>query len=406
MSHKFTAFKSSAYRYYFTSRLALMIAYQIFMIGVAQYVYESTKDPVQLGYVGLALFLPRLLLSLPAGQLADRFSRLRIVTFCRLLRCVTIISAVLLSNSEHSSIFWLFACLVTTGTANAFEGPAMTSLIPRLVPIENFQNAVTWNSSAIQWSQVLGPALGGIIYALSGSPTIVFAVSAVLNFLALFLVVKIKLNGANPTPVAMTWNSLLDGIKFIRSERVILALMSLDLFAVLFGGSVALLPFYANEILHVGPEGLGFLRACPAIGAALMAIPLASKGAFAKDGVMMLKAVIVFGLATIVFAFSTHLLLTVLALLVMGAADMVSMVIRGVVIQLRTPDELRGRVNSVNAVFIGASNELGEFESGVTAGWFGVVRATAIGGLLTLGVALTWRRLFPELTTLKNLDQR
>lgn len=383
-----------------------MIAYQIFMIGVAQYVYETTRDPLQLGYVGLALFLPRLLLSLPAGQLADRFSRLRIVTCCRLLRCFTIISAVLLSNSVHNSIFWLFACLVITGTANAFEGPAMTSLIPRLVPIENFQNAVTWNSSAIQWSQVLGPALGGVIYALSGSPTIVFAISALLNFLALFLVVKIQLNGVNPTPVAMTWDSLLDGIKFIRSERVILALMSLDLFAVLFGGSVALLPFYANEILHVGPEGLGFLRACPAIGAAMMAIPLASKGAFAKDGLMMLKAVIVFGLATIVFAFSTHLLLTVFALLVMGAADMVSMVIRGVVIQIRTPDELRGRVNSVNAVFIGASNELGEFESGVTAGWFGVVRATAIGGLLTLGVALTWRRLFPELTTLKNLDQR
>jgi len=380
------------------ARFLATLAVQMQTVAVGWQVYEVTRDPLDLGLVGLSQFLPFVLLVLPAGHLADSHDRRRILAVCFALECAC--ALLLLAFAAHGldSARPVFAVMVLFGIARAFAMPTGQALLPNLVPRAQFGTAVALNSSTWQVSTIAGPALGGIVY-LAGAP-VVYASVAVLLAVAAGMVFSLREGGrdATRTVEAPGWAALLSGLRFVRSRRLLLGAVSLDLFAVLFGGATALLPVYAADVLHVGPAGLGWLRTAPGIGAAVCGIVLGLMPITRQVGRWMFGGVIVYGLATIVFGVSSLFWVSLAALVVMGAGDMVSVYIRHLLVQLETPDEIRGRVSAVNAVFIGASNELGEFESGVTAAWFGTVPAVIVGGVATLLVAGTWSRLFPELS--------
>jgi len=363
-------------------------------------VYEVTRDPLDLGLVGLSQFLPFVLLILPAGHLADSRDRRRILAACFALECLCALLLLAFAARGLESARPVFAVMVLFGIARAFAMPAGQSLLPNLVPREQFGTAVAINSSTWQAATIAGPALGGIVY-LFGAPVVYVSVAALLATSVLLL---LGLRGGGLTEARRAqlpgWQELLSGLRFVRSRRLVLGAISLDLFAVLFGGATALLPVYAADVLHVGPAGLGWLRTAPGIGAALCGLAIGLAPITRQVGRWMFGGVVVYGLATVVFGASVSFWLSLVALVVMGAGDMVSMYIRHLLVQLETPDEIRGRVSAVNAVFIGASNELGEFESGVTAAWFGTVPAVIVGGCATLVVAGAWSRLFPELARL------
>jgi len=382
------------------ARFLATLAVQMQTVAVGWQVYEVTRDPLDLGLVGLSQFLPFVLLVLPAGHLADSHDRRRILAVCFALECAC--ALLLLAFAAHGldSARPVFAVMVLFGIARAFAMPTGQALLPNLVPRAQFGTAVALNSSTWQVSTIAGPALGGIVY-LAGAP-VVYASVAVLLAVAAGMVFSLREGGrdATRTVEAPGWAALLSGLRFVRSRRLLLGAVSLDLFAVLFGGATALLPVYAADVLHVGPAGLGWLRTAPGIGAAVCGIVLGLMPITRQVGRWMFGGVIVYGLATIVFGVSSLFWVSLAALVVMGAGDMVSVYIRHLLVQLETPDEIRGRVSAVNAVFIGASNELGEFESGVTAAWFGTVPAVIVGGFATLLVAGTWSRLFPELSRL------
>ncbi|HSQ70482.1 MAG TPA: MFS transporter [Steroidobacteraceae bacterium] len=383
-------------RRFLLARFLATIAVQMQTVAVGWQVYEVTRDPLDLGLVGLSQFLPFVALILPAGHFADSRDRRRLLALCFALEGLC--ALLLLAFAWHGlgSALPVFGVMLLFGTARAFAMPTGQALLPNLVPRDRLGTAVALNSSTWQVATIAGPALGGLLY-LAG-PTAVYATVAALLGLASGLMLRLERGGASGRrSTSFDREALLSGLRFVKSRRTVLGAISLDLFAVLFGGATALLPVYASDVLEVGPGGLGVLRTAPAVGAALCGAMLGLRPIATRVGRWMFGGVVVFGLATVVFGLSTSFWLSLLALAVMGAGDMVSVYIRHVLVQLETPDGIRGRVSAVNAVFIGASNELGEFESGVTAAWFGTVPAVVIGGVATLAVAWAWARWFPVL---------
>ena len=357
--------------------------------------YALTGSAFFLGLVGLAQFLPMFLLSLVAGQMADRFDRRSIVRLCQLVEGCAVALLAVSSWGGWASKENILAIVFVIGAAHAFEAPTMQALLPALVPAEIFPRATARAASAFQTATIIGPALGGLLYATGEG--IVYGVGALMFFLASLLVSLIRVEGSAPPRAPGGLRSVFAGIAFIRGRPEILGAISLDLFAVLLGGATALLPIYARDILATGPWGLGILRSAPAAGALAMSAVLARVPPRRRVGRTMFVAVVLFGAATIVFAVSRSLPLSMAALVALGAADVVSVVIRSSLVQLSTPDAMRGRVSAVNSMFIGTSNQLGEFESGVTAAWLGAVPAALVGGIGTIVVALLWMRLFPSL---------
>ncbi|MAV27555.1 MAG: MFS transporter [Gammaproteobacteria bacterium] len=385
----------STFRYYLGARFLTTLAVQMQSVAIGWQVYGITGDPLDLGLIGLAQFLPFVVLVLPAGQVADRFNRRTILALCYVAEMICALLLLGFTLFGGTEVWPVFTVLVLFGAARAFAMPSSQAITPNLVPRAAFPNAVAINSSSSHIATIGGPALGGALYVLS--PEVVYASVSVTLMLSVLLMFLVRLPVMPRSDEPANWQTLMEGLRFVRSRPIVLGAISLDLFAVLFGGAVALLPAYAADILHVGPEGLGLLRTAPAIGAALIAIGLAFYPITRHVGVWLFAGVFVFGLAIIVFGLSTWFYLSLAALVVMGAGDMVSVYIRHMLVQLETPDEIRGRVSAVNAVFIGASNELGEFESGVTAAWLGLVPAVVIGGTATIAVAGLWTRLFPQL---------
>lgn len=387
------------FRFYLAARFLVMLGMQVVNVGVGWQVYRLSGDPMDLGYVGLAQFLPALLLTLPGGLLADRFDRKRILFFSMLVNLAAVLGLLLLSLRPDPPLSLILALLVVIGAGRAFLAPASQSVLPLLVPPEMFPRAVAVASTSWQVAVILGPALGGLLYVFG--PVTVYAAAALLLACGALSVLMLNVRLHARTGDA---EGILAGVRFVLKNRDILGAVSLDLFAVLLGGATALLPIYASDILMTGPMGLGFLRASPAIGAAAMAALLARYPIRGKAGQKMFLAVAVFGLATVAFGLSTNFLLSMAALMVLGAADIVSVIVRQTLVQLKTPDALRGRVSAVNLIFITSSNELGEFESGFTAALFGVVPAVVLGGVGSLCVAAIWAWKFPSLRRVDKLE--
>ena len=396
LADRYAVLRNRDFTAFLAARFLATLAVQMQTVAVGWQVYEVTRDPLDLGLVGLSQFLPFVLLVLPAGQLADSRDRRRILAACFALEAVCALLLLAFAARGLSSAAPVFAVMVLFGTARAFAMPTGQALLPNLVGREQFGTAVALNSSTWQVATIAGPALGGLVY-LAGA-TVVYATVAALLVVSVALLFMVRRGGERAAaPEAPSLKSLLSGLGFVWSRRPLLGAISLDLFGVLFGGATALLPVYAADVLHVGPAGLGVLRTAPGVGAAVCGIVLGLAPITRHVGRWMFGGVAVFGLATILFGLSQWFWLSLAALTVMGAGDMVSVYIRHLLVQLETPDAIRGRVSAVNAVFIGASNELGEFESGVTAAWFGTVPAVVVGGGATLAVAWLWRRWFPEL---------
>jgi MFS family permease len=373
-----------------------MAATQMLMVGVGWQIYAITGSAFDLGMVGLISFLPQVLLVLIAGQVADHFDRRRVVYVCQTVECVVVATLAFGSMKGWLTREYIYVLVLCFGAARSFEAPTLQTLLPSLVSEENLPRAVSLSAAAMQTAIILGPALGGWLYVL-GAQT-VYGTSASLCGIAAVLVSLIPPIAPSAQPRERpNFSSVFAGIRFIRQNPVVFGAISLDLFAVLLGGATALLPIYARDILHTGPWGLGILRSAPAVGALAMSFWLAKFPITHKTGRKLFCGVTAFGLATIVFAISRNFALTLFALVILGAADMISVVIRGALVQLETPDAMRGRVNAVNFLFIGTSNQLGEFESGMTAEMLGVVPAVVLGGVGTILVAAVWLKLFPEL---------
>jgi MFS family permease len=389
------AFRSRDFRLFVAARLLSGAATQMQNVAVGWLIYDLTKSAWALGLAGLAAFLPSLFLILVTGPIADRFERRVVLMISYALLAASAFGLLACAVVGVSEVWPLYALIVLAGGARAFGHPAGQALIPSLVRREDFANAIAWNSSTWHTAIIVGPSLGGLLYAFG--PAVVFATAAAAFASAAALAGFIA---ARPAPLErepVTWATVSAGLTYIRSQPVLLGAISLDLFAVLLGGATALLPIYAQDILHVGPWGLGLLRSMPGLGSVAMAILLAHVPLRRRSGRRMLIAVALFGLATVGFGVSTNLSLSLACLVVVGASDMVSVYVRQTLVQLETPDHMRGRVSAVNSVFVGASNELGEFESGVLAGLVGAVAAVVIGGVGTVSVAVLWARIFPDL---------
>ena len=402
-SNALRAFRSHDFRRFVGSRLLSVLGLEMVNVAVGWQVYALTKRPLDLGYVGLAQFLPPLLLTLAAGHAADRFDRRRIVLLCHVGFGLCFALLAWLALTRISTPLPIFAVLLLLGTARAFNGPAAQALMPSLLPETDFPNAVAWNSSTFQVATVLGPALGGGLYALLGNPEAVYLLASGLVLVDVTVLAGVKTRTGRMETKGTSWATVLAGVRYVWANKTILGMISLDLFAVLLGGAVALLPVFAQDVLHTGAWGLGILRSAPAVGAGLVGLWLAAHPLRRHVGRTMLLGVTVFGLTIVAFGLSRTLWLSVAILVVMGASDMLSVFVRLTVVQITPPPEMRGRVNAVNMLFLGASNELGEFESGLTAQWLGPVRAVIVGGLGTLLVVAVWSRLFPELRFLDRL---
>jgi MFS family permease len=372
-------------------------------VAVGWQIYSLTHKPLDLGLVGLAQFLPGVLLFLIAGQTADRFPRERILQCC--FGAFATVSAMLVVLSWHGlTVVWpIYAVLVLQGVVRAFTTPAAQALIPLTVPEEVFPNAVAWASSAFQAAMVLGPSIGGAVYGIANSPVPVYMASSASCLLAMLLVSRVRI-GHVKSGTAQT--HVLEGLRYLWRAKLTLGAVTLDLFAVLLGGAVALLPVYARDILKVGALGLGILRGAPSAGAVTMAILLAHRPLRRRAGAVLLWCVCGFGVFTVVFALSRSMVLSVLSLILVGACDMVSVILRHTLVQISTPNQMRGRVSAVNMVFISASNEVGQFESGLTAQWFGTVPAAVLGGIGTIVIVALWAWLFPDLRRVNELQPK
>jgi MFS family permease len=396
------AFQFLGFRLYQIARFCIVFCTEMQSVAVGWQVYEITKRPLDLGLTGLVQFLPGVFLFLLAGHTVDRFDRRKVLTYCYAgygLSSALLLAVTLRFESLHraETVVPIFAILLLVGIVRSFSMPASRALLPQLVPEEQFQSAVAWNSGIFQGATILGPALGGILYAFSRGPALVYGVALIAGVVSVLTTLKIRI-ASQPRPrEPFSLQNVLAGLRYIWTHKLVLGSISLDLFAVLLGGAVALLPVYAKEILHTGPWGLGLLRSAPGIGAGVMAFLIAFKPIRRRAGATMLWCVGGFGLFTMVFGFSKSLPLSLISLMFVGAADMVSVVVRGVLIQIETPDQMRGRVNAVDMIFIGASNELGEFESGLAAQWLGAVPAVVLGGVGTIVVTALWAWIFPEL---------
>jgi len=401
------AFASSDFRRFQLARVAAVLGYASQSVAVAWQVYSMTHRAIDLGYTGLVQFIPGLLFLLPAGHVADRFDRRVIILVCYGLQVLCTLGLLGLVLMGVRGVWPIYLVLFFIGTARTFSGPANSALIPHLVPEEHFVNAVTWGATIFQFSTIVGPALGGVLFTLPvehlapnlllEGPGIVYVFTLATLAWALALVGSMKTRVGRMEHRSLSLKVVLAGFQYMGRSPLLLGAASMDLFAVLLGGAVALTPIFANDILHTGPRGLGMLRAAPAAGAVTMSLLLARFPFSRRAGVRLFACVAIFGVATVVFGLSKSLPLSLGVLFVAGAADSISVIIRGSLLQLATPPEMRGRVSAVNSLFIGASNELGEFESGLTAQWLGAVRATIYGGIGAITVAGLWSVLFPSL---------
>jgi len=391
------------YRLFLLARLLMTVAIQIQSVAVGYQVYELTSDPLQLGFVGLAQFLPMLALILPAGDLADRFNRRTILMLSCLLEAAVAAGFFLLTVFHVEAIWAFYLVLALFGVVRTLSAPASQSLVPLLVPAEHLSKAIAWSSSAFQTATIVGPALGGALYLFG--PEIAYSICFVLALVVAGLFGAMRVSMA-PRDVknSTAFERAVAGIHYVKAHPIILGAISLDLFAVLLGGATALLPVYARDILQVGAFGNGLLRTAPAIGAVVTGLWLGHRPLNQKTGAWMFGCVALFGVATIVFGLSTNFVVSLVALVVLGASDMVSVFVRSTLIQAATPDAMRGRVSAVGMLFVGASNELGEFESGGLAHLVGVVPAVVVGGLGTLGVVGLWMWLFPALRKVDRLS--
>ncbi len=382
---------------YLVSRFLTTIAYQMEALAVGWQVYAIRKEPLDLGWVGLAQFVPMLAFSLLGGQVADRIDRKKILSLSYFTWMLTVIAMAFATFSGKVSLELFLVLLFVQGTIRAFSNPAAHAFVTQVVAENELKRAIALAASIWQVSTILGPVVGGFLYGYFGGAAWVYGICAVCSLLGVLLLNRVTASEHEKTKDKFTFQNLFSGIHYVQSNKMILGCISLDLFAVLFGGATALLPAYASDILHVGPSGLGVLRAAPAVGAIVTSLFLAKRPIKTNAGLWLFFHVIVFGLATIGFGVSKVVWLSFLMLLITGMSDMVSVVIRMTLVQAATPASMRGRVSAVNSIFISASNELGEFESGVTANWFGVIPAVVIGGLGSILVAAVWAWRFPEL---------
>lgn len=408
------AWQSKEFRAYGASRLLGTIGAEAQALAVGWHVYQITHSAMALGYTGLALFLPGIFLVLPAGHLADLVDRRSVILGCYSLQLLVTASLLILTLRGSQSVWPVYGLLFLIGSGRALAGPSQSSILPLLVPKEHFLNAVTWGASIFQTANALGPMVGGLLFALplakwfprvgylQGAPIVYcFTMCA----FSLFLLVMLRIHpreGAEKK--GFTFSAALDGLRYVLQTRLLLGSISLDLFAVLFGGAVSLLPIFAQEVLHGGPQSLGLLRAMPSLGALLVSLLLSWYPLKRNAGRTMLLCVAGFASATIVFGFSHLIWLSCVALFITGCCDMVSVVVRQSILQLATPPEMRGRVSAVNWLFLGASNELGEYESGLTAHWLGAVRAVICGGIASLTVVGLWSVFFPALRHVDKLS--
>lgn len=402
MAQPAAAFLSRDFLRYQLARVVVIIGAEAQALAVAWQVYEITHRAIDLGYTGLILFLPGLVLMLPAGHVADRFDRRRVILVCYALQAIASFWLFWLAWTGVNHVWPIFALLFAIGTGRAFSGPASSALVPHLVPKEHFVNAITWGSAIFQLANILGPALGGVLFTLplrgrlhGAGLVYLCTLLAILWFLV--LVGSLHVRPGRMEHRAISKEVILAGFHYVARTQVLLGSISLDLFAVLLGGAAALMPIFAQDILHAGPRGLGMLRAAPALGALAVSLWLMVRPILRRAGIRMLVCVAIFGAATVVFGVSKSLPVSLAALFIVGASDMVSVVIRSSVLQLATPPEMRGRVSAVNSLFVGASNELGEFESGLTAQWWGAVRAVVIGGVGSMLITGLWAAFFPSL---------
>ncbi len=412
VSTKAAAFRSRDFRLYQTARLLVILGAEAQSVAVAWQVYQIALDSghsvrqsaLSLGYTGLALFLPGLFFMLAAGHVADRYDKRHVILVCYALQAVCTAALLWMSLHRVGSILPIYAVLFLIGTGRCFSGPAASAMLPTLVPKDDFVNAVTWGATVYQTANATGPMFGGLLFTLTfaglgrwrGAPIVYcFTLAMMCGFL--LLVGLIRVRAVDGPKKAFNAHTVLAGLKYVLHTRLLLGSISLDLFAVLLGGAVALMPIFAHDVLHAGPTGLGLLRAMPSLGALAVSLTLVFRPIQRRAGKTMLVCVGIFGAATVLFGLSRSIWLSMLALLLVGASDMVSVVVRSSVLQLATPPEMRGRVSAVNWLFIGASNEFGEFESGLTAKWWGAVRAVVIGGIGSLVVTGVSAGVFPAL---------
>ena len=403
------AFRYPAFVNYQFARFSIVVATEMQAVAVGWQVYEITKRPLDLGLVGLAQFLPSILLFLISGHAADRFNRRNLLLFCDFGFAVCFALLIAITLRGNVSIISIYMVLVLLGVVRSFNGPVSRAIFPQLVPPEVFASSVAWGSTFWQAATILGPIVGGMLYAFServfghgAGAASVYACSLLAAAIAVVLMLRVPSQEKKRNKPSATVSTVFEGFRYIWREKLILGAISLDLFAVLLGGAVALLPVYAREILGTGPWGLGILRSAPGVGAGVMAIAIAHHPLKKKAGATMLWCVAGFGLCTVLFGVSRSFAISLVALFLVGATDMVSVIVRATLIQVATPDEMRGRVNAVDMIFIGASNELGQFESGITAQWFGTVPAVILGGIGAIVVTGLWAWMFPSL---RKVDQ-
>ena len=400
---RYAAFRYPAFTRYWIQRLLNTLAVQIVSVAVGWQIYDLTRDPFDLGLIGLTQFLPALALVLVTGSVADMFGRRMVMGISQLVELVCTSALLFLTMRGLTSTAPVFALLVGLGVARAFVGPASSSLIVNLVPQKDFANAISWATTCWQIGSVTGPVVGGLLYGIS--PEAAYGTAAALLAIAAVFTFAIPKPAESPRLGGHALDDILGGFRYIWSEKIVFGAISLDMFAVLLGGAVALLPVFARDILEVGPWGLGLLRSAPGVGAILAAIWLSGHPIKDHAGVLMFASVALFGAFMALFGVSTAAWLSILALALFGAVDMVSVYVREILIQLWTPDEVRGRVNAVNGVFIGASNELGEFRAGMMASWIGPVGAVVFGGVGAIAVAGIWAWQFPALRKMRSLDK-
>jgi len=398
------ALRHRGFALFWASRFSTTFATQIVSVAVGWQVYDLTRDPFDLGLVGLVQFAPALLLVLVTGTVSDRLNRRIIVAICQSAEaaCAGILFALTVSGAIAAGA--IFATLAVFGVARAFMNPAQSSLVPNLVPAEALASAIALSSSSWQVATILGPVAGGLLYGIG--PEVAYTAALVLFAVAAILIALVPKPPQKTVHEPTTWSTVVAGFRYVWHEKIVFGAISLDLFAVLLGGAVALLPAYARDILQVGPWGLGLLRSAPGIGAIGVALYLAARPIRDHAGLIMFACVGLFGFFTLIFGISTIVWISIVALALAGAADMVSVYVRETLIQLWTPDAVRGRVNAVNMVFVGASNELGEFRAGSVAALIGVVPAVVIGGIGTMAVAILWTTWFPALRRARHLSGR
>lgn len=402
INDRFAAFRHGPYARFFVARFLASFAIQIVSVSVGWQMYDETRSTLLLGMIGLVQFLPSLVLLLLTGSVADRYNRRTIMALCLVLSSACAAALLAITVSGSFAPVPVFAVLVVFGIERAFMAPAVQSLAPNLVPERDLANAIAWNSSSWQTASIVGPVAGGLLYGVSA--TMAYSVAVAFLATATILTFSIPKPSQQRSDEVRSWSTVLAGFRFISSEKVVLGAITLDLFAVLLGGAVALMPVFARDILVLGPWGLGLLRAAPGMGAILVAVLLAAYPIRHHAGLWMFAGVALFGAATVVFGISDNVWLSVAALFVMGGSDMISVYVRETLITLWTPDAVRGRVNAVNMVFVGASNELGEFRAGTMAHLFGAIPAVIVGGIGTLAVSVIWATSFPKLRKIDSLD--